>query len=125
MGSIYLFEKSILDNARKNLKEGEKITIRRQQCAKYITPDMQCGMVLALQIGDNLDEQRQSEYYVVNGGIEMSGELMLTYKKERWFGNHVRCPACGNEGKLPMDKPLNWDLMSRSREIVKQGGTNA
>ncbi len=106
---LLAFEKQLLGHWEEQLKEGEKFTIRRHQC-------MRCDNVLALQLGRTLDEQSQADYYVVNGCIWTRGEPDLLYEKKRWFGNFVVCPVCGREGKLPMDKPLNWELMQETKE---------
>ncbi len=106
---LLTFEKQVLGNWEASLKEGEKFTVLRQQCKR-------CRNVLALQLGRNLDEQSQATYYVVSGCIWTKGQPDLLYEKRRWFGNFVKCPVCGIEGKLPMDKPLNWELMQESKE---------
>ncbi len=107
---LLTFEDQIIGSKQKALKEGEKITIRRQQC-------MGCHTVLALQIGIELDMQSQADYYVVRDCIWLKGEPHLMYDKKRWFGNFVMCPVCQREGKLPMDKPLNWELMQETKEV--------
>lgn len=112
---LLTFEHQILGNWQASLKEGEKFTIRRQQCGDG--KDTGCNHVLAFQFATNLNEQSQADYYVVDSCVWLEGEPHLLYRKERWFGNFVRCPVCGREGKLPMDKPLNWELMQESREV--------
>jgi hypothetical protein len=57
------------------------------------------------------------EYYVAKDCIWLKGEPHLMYIKERWFGNFLRCPVCGREGRLPMDIPLSWDNMQEKKEI--------
>ena len=105
--SIYQFEKSLIKGSERNLKKGDRLTVRRQQC-------LGCRSILALEITNNIGFG--GDYYVVKDAIMAAGELQLLYTKERWFGNHIRCPACGREGKLPMDKPLNWESMQKTRE---------
>lgn len=107
--SILMFEKQLIGNLKKTLKEGERLVVRRQQC-------MGCHHVLALQIASELDRQSQADYYVVRDCMWIAGEPQLLYKKERWFGNPLRCPVCGRQGKLPMDKPLSWELMQETKE---------
>lgn len=101
---LLTFEDQVLGNWKGSLKEGEKFTIRRQQCTK-------CNNVLALQLGKHLNQQSQSDYYVAKDCVWIKGEAHLMYDKKRWFGNFIRCPVCKQEGNLPMDKPLNWELI--------------
>lgn len=108
---LLTFEDQIIGSKRKALKEGEKLTTRRQHC-------MGCHNVLAYQFASELDAQSKADYYVVRDCIWLKGEPHLMYDKTRWFGNFVKCPVCGREGKLPMDKPLNWELMQESKEGV-------
>ena len=107
--SLLMAEKQILDTRKSNLKKGEKITVRRQQC-------LGCNRVLAFQVGSNLDEQSKAEYYVVKDCLWIKGEPLLLYNEERWFGNFVMCPVCNRSGKLPMDKPYNWEMIKTSNE---------
>ncbi len=106
---ILNFEKLIVGELEKHLHKGEKLTIRRQQC-------IGCKNVLALQIANELDKQSQAVYYVVKDCQWIKGEPELIYDKKRWFGNFVKCPVCKREGKLPMDKPLNWELIQETKE---------
>ncbi|KKM27626.1 hypothetical protein LCGC14_1572820 [marine sediment metagenome] len=112
---LLIFEDQIFGNKQKALKEGEKLTIRRQHCGNGA--GVGCNSVLALQIATDLNHQSQSEYYVVRDCIWLSGEPHLMYDKKRWFGNFVRCPICGRRGKLPIDKPLNWELIEQPKEV--------
>ncbi len=106
--SLLTFEKSIVDKHQNKMKQGDKLIIRRQQC-------MGCKHVLALEITDKMGYG--GEYYVAKDCAWLKGEPQIMYDKERWFGNHIRCPVCGLEGKLPMDIPLNWDTMQKREEI--------
>lgn len=84
-------------------------TIRQQRCK-------QCWTTLAIEASDKIGHS--GEYYIIDGGLIVKGDLEPYYRKSgRWFGNHVRCPKCGLEGKLPGDKPLNWDQMQKEREL--------
>lgn len=106
--SLLHYEKSIIDNEKKKLNDGERLTIRRQQCRK-------CWHVLALEITKNMGFG--GEYYVADGAIWLADEPHILYKNERWFGNYIKCPVCGSEGNLPIDKPLNWEGMQYTREV--------
>ena len=101
--------KILLINWKDKLKEGEKLTIRKQQC-------MGCHSVLALQIVNELDKQSQAAYYVVKDCVWLKGEPHFSYEEKCWFGNFIKCPVCGREGKFPIDKPLSWELMQESKE---------
>lgn len=105
--NFYQFEESIVGDKQKTLQKGERLTIRRQQC-------MSCSNVLALEITTKVGFG--GDYYVAKDCVWLVGEPHLLYDKMRWFGNYIRCPVCGNEGRLPMDKPLNWDTMQKTRE---------
>lgn len=107
--SLLQFEETVIGDRRKALPENGRLTIRRQQC-------VHCHSVLALEITDKIGFG--GEYYVANDAIWLVGEPHLLYKKERWFGNFIRCPVCGIEGRLPMDKPLSWENMQKSREGI-------
>lgn len=107
---LLAFEDEIIGSKENVLKEGEKITTRRQQCRG-------CHNVLALQIATNLDKQSEADYYVVRDCIWLKGEPHLLYDKVCWFGNFAKCPVCGRKGKLPMDIPLNWELMQKTKEV--------
>jgi len=111
---LLIFEDQIIGSKQEALNEGERLTIRRQQCGNGA--GVGCNNVLALQISTDLNHQSQADYYVVRDCIWESGEPHLLYDKTRWFGNFVRCPVCGRTGKLPMDKPLNWELIE-SKEV--------
>ena len=111
--ALLTFEKQLLGNWKNELKEGEKFTIRRNQCGNG--EGIGCNNVLAWQFAKHLNKQSQADYYVAHGCTWQKGEPRIIYKKERWFGNYIQCPVCGREGKLPMDKPLNWELIE-SRE---------
>lgn len=112
--SLLQFEKSIVGHKQKTLKQGQRLTVRRHQCRK-------CNSVLALQISMSaLDKQSDAEYYVVREAIWVKDEPLLMYDKARWFGNHIKCPVCGREGKLPLDKPLNWENMQRRNDVAIQ-----
>lgn len=76
-------------------------TIRRQHCGN-------CGTVLALEVTDKIGFG--GEYWWIKQGL---------WIKERWFGNAFKCPTCGQEGKLPMDKPLSIDQMVKNAEQQK------
>lgn len=110
--SLLMAEKQILDKRSLTLKQGEKITVRRQQC-------LGCNRVLAFQVGSNLDEQSKAEYYVIKDCLWVQNEPLLLYKQEKWFGNYVICPVCGRTGRLPMDKPYNWEMIEKSNKERK------
>lgn len=105
--SLLTFEDAIIGPKEKALQQGQKLTVRRQQCRR-------CDRVLALEISYNYGHG--GDYYVVNDAVLIKGEPHLMYKKKKWFGNWVRCPVCGLEGKLPQDKPLNWENMQLKKE---------
>ena len=96
---------SILDDARSH--KGH-IIIRKQNC-------MGCSSVLAVEITDKLGSR--GDYWVVKDAIQFPTGRDLLYRKEVWFGNFVKCPNCGREGRLPMDKPLNAELMALPKEV--------
>lgn len=100
---LAIFEDDIVDMARKH--KGHIIT-RRQHC--------RCHKTLALEITDKLGAR--GEYWVAKGAIHYPFETELLYEQEVWFGNFIRCPNCGHEGKLPMDKPLNAEDMEKTEE---------
>ncbi len=108
---LYQLEKTIIGDKQKALTPGtgKRLTIRRQQCKR-------CNSVLALEITDK--PGFGGDYYVAKDCIWLMGEPHILYDKERWFGNFIRCPVCGIEGRLPMDKPLNWEAMQHSREVT-------
>lgn len=105
--SLYQFENTVIGNAKKTLKPGQRLTIRRQQCVK-------CSSILALEITDK--PGHGGDYYVAKSGLWIKGEFRILYDKERWFGKRLMCPRCGRIGNLPMDKPLNLENMEKTRE---------
>ncbi len=107
--SLFQFEESLIGNKQSGLKMGERLTIRRQQCRK-------CNHVLALELAMSGELGHGGDHYVVDGCAWLEGEPHLTYKKKRWFGNFVRCPVCGSEGRLPIDKPLAWEQMQQRKD---------
>ena len=92
---LLLFLDQVLGEAQNH--KGHVI-IRKQNCTG-------CSSVLAVEITDKLG--RRGEYWVVKDSLRFQTGVDLLYSKEVWFGNRIRCPKCGNEGRLPMDKPLN------------------
>jgi len=80
-------------------KKGFPSTIRRQHC-------INCMTVLAIDM---------------DGVCEWIDEKGL-WRTGRWFGNKTKCPKCGLEGNLPMDKPLSWEAMQENKE--KENGSN-
>ncbi len=102
---------SLLGQIEHLIPEKKPKLVRRQHCIR-------CKNVLAVQICEKIDHQSEAEYYVVDGCLWIKGEPCLSYKQEKWFGNWVRCPVCGLEGRLPIDAPLSWELMqSRVKEF--------
>jgi hypothetical protein len=63
---------------------------------------MRCHKVLAYELTDKLGSHAHSEYWWLCNGM---------WLKQRWYGNFVRCPICGLEGRLPIDKPLSTDAI--------------
>ena len=104
--SLLLFEHQIMDAAR---SEKGHILIRRQHC-------FGCHKTLAIEITDKLG--RRGDYYVVKGCLKVAGMSDLLYGKEVWFGNFVKCPSCGREGRLPMDKPLSAENIMQPKEVL-------
>ena len=102
-----LFEHQIVDEARKH--KGHLI-IRKQQC-------IGCHLTLAIEVTDKLG--KRGEYYVVKDALRFKSGVDLLFDKEVWFGNHIRCPNCGREGRLPMDKPLAAEEMAKPKEVLK------
>lgn len=89
---------------------GKTRTIRQQRCKR-------CWTTLAIQATNDVESAAEGEYYIVNGGLVVEGEFQALYQKSgRWFGNPVSCPKCGLSGRLPMDKPYNWEAMQRQRK---------
>lgn len=105
------FLDQVLHDAQKH--KGHVI-IRKQNCNT-------CSSVLAVEITDKLG--RRGEYWVVKDTMRFPTGTDILYGKEVWFGNRVRCPICGNEGKLPMDKPLSAEQIALPKEI-KNGNKN-
>jgi len=108
---LLLFLDQVLGDAQKH--KGHTI-IRKQHCN-------QCSSVLAVEITDKLG--RRGEYWVVKDALRFKTGVDLLYGKEVWFGNFVQCPRCGNEGRLPMDKPLSAEQIALPKEI-KDGTSN-
>lgn len=104
--SVLMFESQVVNDAQKH--KGH-ILIRKQNCVG-------CHKVLAMEITDKLG--RRGDYYVVKDALRSAFGTDLLYGKEVWFGNPVKCPNCGMEGKLPMDKPLNAELIAKPKEEV-------
>lgn len=108
MGVLFQFEQNIIGSKQQALKEGDRLTIRRQQCIR-------CKSVLALELHLNGEIGAAGDHYVVDSCFWVKGEPHLVYKSERWYGNRVKCPVCGIEGRLPMDKPLNYEAMQKRK----------
>lgn len=103
--SLLLFEHQAVEDAQRH--KGH-ILIRKQHC-------IECNKVLAMEITDKLG--RRGEYYVLKDALHYKGlEPDFLYGKEVWFGNWIKCLNCGREGKLPMDKPLNAELIAEPKE---------
>jgi len=83
--------------------------MREQHC-------MTCRNVLAIELTDKFGSLYAGEWYVVKQCIVLANEPHLYYEKKRWYGNRVKCPVCGREGRLPIDKPYNWELIQKSKE---------
>ena len=83
--------------------------LREQHC-------MTCRSVLAMELTDKFGSTYSGEWWVVKDAIWLAGEIHLLYKKKRWYGNHIVCPVCRREGKLPIDKPYNWELITSKKE---------
>lgn len=102
-----MFEHQVLEDAQRH--KGH-ILIRKQNCVG-------CHKILAMQITDKLGTH--GEGYVVKDAMLSPFGIDFLYGKETWFGNPVKCPNCGMQGKLPMDKPLNAEEIARPKEEVK------
>lgn len=102
---MLFFLDTVLDDARKH--KGH-IIMRKQHC-------MTCNRVLAVEITDKLG--KRGEYWVVKSGLHTKFGVDFLYDKEVWFGNFVRCPGCGLEGRLPIDKPLTADQIALPKEV--------
>ena len=84
-----------LPDAGYDIKPGQCRLIRRQHCKR-------CDTVLAIQL--------ENECWWLKDGI---------WRKERWYGNHTRCPNCGIEGTLPIDKPLMYEMGKVAKEVLR------
>ena len=73
--------------------------IRRQHC-------MKCNKVLAEEAGPKGAKTATESRYITHD-VDVSGDFK--WRKGRWWGNWIVCPYCGNEGRLPIDKPLRED----------------
>ncbi|GEM_PF-3468110 len=73
--------------------------IRRQHCTR-------CNHVLAEEAGPTGAKTATESRYITHE-IGIDGEFR--FKPGRWWGNWIVCPYCGNEGRLPIDKPLRED----------------
>jgi hypothetical protein len=103
MVGVILAESEVTD-----LYRGKVKTIRTQRCRG-------CNRALAMEVSSNIGFD--GEYWIIDSAIGPKGRSEHYFKRSgRWFGNHVQCPTCLREGKLPMDKPLNWDKMEETRE---------
>lgn len=71
---------------------------------------MRCNTILAFELTDRLGFRSHSEYWWQKGGL---------WLKERWYGNHVKCPVCGLEGNLPIDKPLAAEeILNKTEDVI-------
>ena len=104
-GIMLLFLDSLLTDAQKH--KGH-VLIRKQHCVR-------CSSVLAVEITDKLGSR--GEYWVVKDALRFKTGIDFLYDKEVWFGNRVKCPKCGMEGRLPMDKPLNAEQIALPKEV--------
>ena len=96
-----------------DIYRGQARTIRIQRC-------MGCHRALAMEVSDNIGFE--GEYWVIDSAIISKGESEHYFKRSgRWFGNPVTCPSCKRSGHLPIDKPLNWELMQEQRNKSKEG----
>ena len=78
--------------------------------------------VLAVEVTDKMGFG--GEYYKTVDCMIVKGAPEPLLCKERWFGNRVRCPVCGVEGRLPMDKPLSWEEMENQKQIREEPNAN-
>ena len=104
--NLLIFEHNIIDNARRH--KGH-ILIRRQRC-------LTCNKTLAIEITDKLGVR--GEYWVVRDCLRIGIDCDFLYEQEVWFGNFIKCPSCGREGRLPMDKPLSAENIAKPKEVV-------
>jgi len=101
--TLILSEDQIVD-----LYRGKAKTIRVQRC-------MGCNRALAIEVSDKIGFG--GEYWTVDSAIVTKGlSEHFFVRSGRWFGNSLQCPTCGRQGKLPMDKPLNWEEMQQTKE---------
>jgi transcription elongation factor Elf1 len=77
---------------KKGTKHVPKL-IRRIHCVK-------CNTVIAEEVTDKHNQTAYEWRSITPEGIWITG---------RWWGNHFKCPVCGAEGNLPIDKPLRED----------------
>ena len=102
---LLLFLDQVLGDAQKH--KGH-IIIRKQNC-------LGCNKVLAVEITDKLG--RRGECWVTKDALRLKTGIDFLYGKETWFGNFIKCPQCGREGKLPMDKPLTAEQIALPKEV--------
>ncbi len=101
--SVVLSEHAILD-----LYQGQVKTIRTQRC-------MGCHRALAFEISDKIGFG--GDYWIIDSVAKQKEGLEHYFKhSDSWFGNTIQCPSCGRTGKLPIDKPLNWENMEQQRK---------
>lgn len=109
---LLIFLDQVLNDAQKH--KGH-IIVRKQNCRG-------CHQVLAVEITDKLGQR--GEYWVVKDALRFKNGVDFLYRKEVWFGNLIKCPNCGIEGRLPMDKPLAADQISQPKEVKNGKATN-
>lgn len=91
-----------------DLYRGKAKTIRVQRCTG-------CHRALAFEVSDKIGFA--GEYWIVDGNVVSNGFSEHNFKRSgRWFGNYLKCPSCHREGKLPIDKPLNWENMQQNKK---------
>ena len=101
---MLLFESTILDS----VKGRGHTLVRKQQC-------LGCSKVLAIEINSKLG--KRGEYYSVKDVNRTRFGVDFLFEKGVWFGNYIRCPNCGREGRLPMDKPLAAEEIAKPKEV--------
>jgi len=89
--------------------QGKPGLLREQHC-------MGCEHVLAIEHTDKFGNTDAGAFFVVKDCLILAREPHLLYVRERWYGNPVRCPVCGRQGKLPIDKPYSCELIEDSKE---------
>jgi uncharacterized protein with PIN domain len=99
----WIYYEDLAKQLRDTFQGKGQVTKREQRC-------LGCNTILALQFSNNLAAHDGDFFMRSRDGI---------WRKGRWFGNFVKCPVCGREGKLPMDKPLNWESMQTRKETAK------